>query len=57
MPLLDSSILKAVALKTDLFSAADLANVVKEVNFIISLIYEISFINGHFLFLRQVFVV
>lgn len=34
MPLSDSSILNEVALMTDLFSAADLANVVKEVHFI-----------------------
>lgn len=32
MPILDSSILNEVALMTDRFSAADLANVIKEVN-------------------------
>jgi len=32
MPLSDSSILNEVALMTDMFSAADLASVVKEVN-------------------------
>lgn len=36
MPLLDSSILNEVASVTNLFSAADLANVVKEVHFILS---------------------
>jgi len=35
MPLLDSSILNEVALITDWYSAADLANVVKEVNYLI----------------------
>lgn len=32
MPILDTSILNKVALMTDWFSAADLANVVKEVS-------------------------
>lgn len=37
MPLSDSSILNEVALMTDWFSAADLANLIKEVCFIIVL--------------------
>lgn len=38
MPLMDSSILSEIALATDSFSAADLANVVKEVSFVFSII-------------------
>jgi len=40
MPLMDSSILSEVALVTEWFSAADLANVVKEVNFVFSVIFN-----------------